>query len=133
MPVSPRDRFQLPQVIQIVTRHGFHNFAEAARAAFRVRVWFREVFTRHRRDQLLVPVAHRGENGERRACVECRVRRCPRVLIERLDDVMRLGQRLPQPEREHHFAIRQVAQNLACRPLAGCEAAIHTRLPNPLH
>jgi len=43
----------------------------------------------------------------------------PQVLIERLDDVMRLGQRLSKTNGENELAIAEVAKNLSERHFPG--------------
>ena len=44
----------------------------------------------------------------------------PKVLIEGLKDVMRLGQSLPEAECEGDFAVGQVADDFAQAPFPGC-------------
>ncbi len=55
------------------------------------------------------------------------------VLIERLNDVVRLGQSLPQPECKRHFRIGQMTQNFAYRPFAGTKAPLQPVWSEPLH
>ena len=59
----------------------------------------------------------RGEGVERVVRIELRVRARPRVLIERLDDVVRLGDGLPQPKGEGDLAVREMAEDVADAPL----------------
>ena len=49
----------------------------------------------------------------------------PLFLIERLDDMVIFRQRLAQAEREYHFAIGEMAENLARVPFTGRGAAFH--------
>ena len=51
------------------------------------------------------------------------------VLIERLDDVALLRERLPQPVAEHDLAISQVAHDLAGAPLTGRRWLFAARRP----
>jgi hypothetical protein len=44
----------------------------------------------------------------------------PQVLIEGLNDVVRLGQRLSETKSENNFTIGEMADNFANRPFAGC-------------
>ena len=53
------------------------------------------------------------------ASIEGPILRRPFVLIEGLDHVIVLGQRLAQAEGEHRFAISQVADDFASAPFSG--------------
>ena len=77
-----------------------------------------ERFGRRAANERDVPFAHRREHVERHAHVEPAVRARPFLLIERLDDVMVFGERLPQPIREHDLAVGEVADDLARVPFA---------------
>jgi hypothetical protein len=45
----------------------------------------------------------------------------PQILIEWLNDVMRLGRGLTEAEREREFGIRQVTDDLMNAPLSGSD------------
>ena len=82
------------------------------REAFGEGFWFQAA------NQCDVPAADGREHRERGGRVICSVDFRPLVLIEGLDDVMVLGERLAQTVREDDFAIRQMADDFAYAPLS---------------
>jgi hypothetical protein len=46
------------------------------------------------------------------------------ILIEGLNHMVRLRERLPEPEREYHFAVGKMAQDLPRAPFPRCQAPL---------
>lgn len=111
-----RNRFKLRDVIQIVPAHGFDDGLESHLAAFGMRKCLRKIPRRNGLEQRQVPAPRRRKRLERCPGIERRVRLRPLILIERLNHVVRLRERLPQPEREHHFAVGKMAEDLPRAP-----------------
>jgi len=102
-----QDRFHLPQMVQIVTGHGFDHYLQCHIAAFGMIQRLVEICGPESLDECQVPLANRGERGQSHMSVIVRIGCGPVILIEWLDDMMILSQRLPQPEGKHNFAIRR--------------------------
>jgi hypothetical protein len=123
------DAFDLPQMIQIVPRHGFDQRLERHRAALGMRQRFRQRSSRNRPDQCNIPLAHGSKYINRGARLQSVIGGGPPVLIERLDYVMRLRQRLAQAEREGQLSIRQVTKYFASAPLAWSKRSLRALGP----
>ena len=119
-----QNRFHLPQMIQIVATHGLDHYPQCHIAAFGMIQGLVEILGREPRDQREIPLANRGECGERRVSVIARISYGPVVLIERLDDMVVLSQSLPQPERKHKLAVGEVAEYVANAPFAWSRRAV---------
>ncbi len=113
-----RKRFHLQQMVQIVTRHGFDHNPQRHIAALGMIQWLVEIPGLKSRDQREIPLADRGENGQSRRRITACIGRGPLILIEWLDDMVVLSQRLPQPKRKYRLAIREVTKYVADAPLA---------------
>lgn len=120
---SCRNRFQLRDVIQIVAAHGFDDGLESHLAAFRMREFLRKILRRNSIDQRQVPSPRRRKRLDRSLGFKRRVWLRPLILIERLNHVVRLRERLPQPEREHHFAVGKMAEDLPRAPFSWRETS----------
>src|SRR3954464_2617370 len=105
-------------MVEVVAGHRFDNRAEGHVAAFGVDALLRHALWRRVLNQRKIPFAHRRERAERAARAEAAVHPRPFLLVERLNDVVRLGEGLPQTERERDFAVGEMAEDLARVPLA---------------
>jgi len=115
------NRLDLPLVIEVVTRHCFDENLKRHITAFGVCYALRKSIGRHRFDQLEIPISNGGEHTQSCVRVAGFIVGGPSILIEGLDDMVRLGERLPQAKGKHQLAIRQMAHDLPCAPLTGRE------------
>ena len=112
------DRFQLRQVIQIVTCHGFNERAEVHLSALGMEDGLGHRLRWYRAQQHQVPLAYAGEGHHRGLGIVAGIICSPDLLIKGLDDVMVLGERLAQTVAENQFAVCQVAQYFVRTPLS---------------
>ena len=119
--VTPRlsqQRLHLPKVVEIVTGHRFDDYPQGHVAAFGMIQRLVKILSAEPRDQRQIPLANRGESGQRHAGIVMRIGNGEPILIERLNDVVVFSQSLPQPERKHNLAIREVTEYVANAPFA---------------
>src|SRR5882672_7467408 len=107
------DLFQLLQMIDVAPRHGLKDRLERHRAALGMRDFLRMGLFRDGVDQRYVPAADRRKQLQRRLRVIGGIGFCPAILIEGLNHVVRLGQRLAQAKSEHQLAIGQMTEYLS--------------------
>ncbi len=119
------DAFQLMQMVDVVAAHRLDYVLKGHRAALWMRDRLRMLFRRDRADECQVPVPDCMKGCERFSRVIACVGFSPLLLIEGLDDMVVLAQRLPQPVGEDQLAIRQVADDFAWAPLARRRRLIH--------
>lgn len=112
------DGFELLEVVEVVAGYGFDHGLEGHFAAFGMGERFREHLGGCGADQREIPIADGGEDGEGRASFERRIIFRPLVLVEGLDDVMVFREGLAQAKPKDHFAIGEVAEDLAGGPFS---------------
>jgi hypothetical protein len=88
------DRFQLRQMIQIVTCHGFNERAEVHLSALGMVNGLCHRLSRYRAQQHKVPLAYAGKGHHRCLWIVAGIICGPDLLIKGLDDVMVLSERL---------------------------------------
>ena len=113
-----REFFELGEVVEVVAGHGFDDGLEGHGAALGMRDGLAGCLRQSVLNEEQVPVAQGGERGEGLRCRDSRIGGGPFFLIEGLDDVIVLGQRLAQAEAEGQFAIGQVRGDLGRAPFA---------------
>src|SRR3954471_7847818 len=104
-------------MVQIVTAYCFHDGSKGHDAALRMLGRDVEIVRRERLEQCLVPGLQSDETRKRCGCIERSVAPGPEFLIEGLNHVVRLRERLAQSETKGDLAICEVADDLAGRPL----------------
>ena len=100
------------EVIEVVSAHCFNDALEGHGASFGVAYGFRKCLGGQGGDQLHVEMPQGSEGSEGGSGVIGGVIRGPGVLIEGLNDVVRLGQGLSKTEGKNDLAIGQMAHNL---------------------
>jgi hypothetical protein len=110
--------FQLRQMIQVVTRHGFDEGPEGHLPTLRMQHRLGHQLRRYRAQEHQIPLADAGKRHHGRLWIITGIVGRPKLLIERLDDVMVLRQRLAKAESENDLAICQVAQNFVRAPFS---------------
>lgn len=111
--------FDLLKMVHVVPRHSFDDGLNGHLAALGVGELLREIGGRNGVEESEIPAAGGLEDLERGAGVEAGVGHRPGVLVEGLDDVVRLGERLAEAESEDDLAIGEVAKDFGGAPLAG--------------
>ncbi len=106
-------------MIEVVATHGFDNRLKGHFAALGMGQFFCEHLRGGGANQREIPIADGRENGEGGASFERCVIFRPLVLIERLDDVIFFREGLPQAKSKNHFAIGEMAEDLAGGPFPG--------------
>ena len=114
--------FYLSEVVDVVSAHGFDDGPEGHGAAFGVGGGAAAVLVGDGVEEEEVPIAGGSEEGQGRLeLVDC-VALCPGVLVEGLNDGVRLTERgsegLAQAEGEDDLAVGEVGDDLANAPLA---------------
>jgi hypothetical protein len=116
------ETFDLLQVVDVVAGHGFYDGPEGHGAALGVGGGAVAVVLRDGGEEEEVPVAGGLEESETGFELVGCVAFGPGFLIEGLDDgvglVERGGESLAEAEREDHFAVGQVSDNVADAPFA---------------
>ena len=110
-------------MVQIVASHGLDNSPKGHLAAFGVKDRPVKLLFIKAGKQRQVPFAERSESCERICGRKLGIRGGPGILIERLNRMVRFSERLAQPKTKGNFAVRQMRNDLASYPFAGCEAA----------
>lgn len=114
----------LLQMIDIVTRNGFHEGPERHSSSFRMGRRMMAIIGGHRGQEFKVPVPRCREHVKSGFQIVRRVALCPSVLVEGLDEMMVLCQCLAQTNREDDLAVRQMSENLPDAPFAGCRTVV---------
>src|SRR5258708_35240596 len=100
----------------MVAGDGFDQNLECHRSALRMAKRLGERVGGHGPCECDVPLAKGRKNRQRGGCVVSRISARPSFLVEWLDDMMVLGQRLAQTKGKDRLAIGQMAEDLAGAP-----------------
>ena len=111
--------FELRQMIQIVTRHRFDKGSKGHFSTLWMQHRRRHRLRRYRAQQHQIPLADAGKRHHGRLWIITGIVGRPKLLIERLDDMMVLRQRLAKAESKNDLAICQVTQNFMRAPFSG--------------
>jgi hypothetical protein len=112
---------------QIVTCHRFDEGSKGHLSTLRMQHGLRHHLWRYRAEQHQIPLAYAGKGHHGRLWIVAGIVGRPDLLVERLDDVMVLRQRLAKTESENQLAIRQVAQNFVRAPFSGSRRFFYPR------
>ena len=113
------DFFELGDVVEVVARHGFYDGGEGHGAALGVGDWLVGVGRERGFDEYQIPAADGGEGDDGVRGGDGGIGCGPLVLVEGLDDVVVFCEGLAEAEGEDGFAVGEVAEDVAGRPLAG--------------
>ena len=110
---------ELSEVVEIVAAHGFDEDLEGHAASFGMSELPRKSIGWERAEKGQIPCPDHREGAERGVGVEDWVVDGPSILIEGLNDVVRLGQGLAEADGEDDFGVGEMADDFAGVPLVG--------------
>ncbi len=127
------NRFKLSKMIAIVPCHSFDDRLKGHVASLWVLYGLCKRLRAGGFDEGQIPSAQSRESIERGLRWDRLVVARPSCLIERLNDMVRFREGLPEPKREGDFRIRQVTDDFARGPLPGTITSLETIGSKPLN